>query len=238
MIDEVILLFSGGRDSFLSACYLIEKRFKVYMVTFENGAGLQAYNVEHATRRIIKRYGKNNAEFLGIHCIAGIWREFFLPYFNMKPSEVINEYGELTISQFHCLTCRSSMYIWSIIKAQQMRIGNVADGARKHEGFAIQQPTMISRFKELFSEYSMKLLLPVYDLDSDWKRKNLLLLKGFVPKTLEPQCLVGVPLRGGKPTGKQVQSAVGRFFDKVILPRAREIIGTEGSSILDSEGEI
>lgn len=238
MKDETILLFSGGKDSFLSACCLIEEGFKVYMVTFENGAGLQAYNAEHGASRIIKRYGKNKVEFMGVQCVAGIWREFFLPYFNMKPSEIIEKYGELTISQFHCLTCRSSMYVWSIIKAKQMEIKNIADGARGDQGFVIELPIMINKFREFLSEYSIKLLLPVLELDSDWKRKNLLLLKGFVPKTLEPQCLIGAPLPKREAPDEDVQQAVEIFFNKVILSRAKEIIKTQATCILDSKGEI
>lgn len=152
------------------------------MVTFDNGAGLQSYNAEYGAKRIIKRYGKDKADFLGIQSIAAIWRKFFLPYFNMKPSEIIKEYGELTISQFHCLACRSSMYIWSIVKAKQMRLKYIAEGARKNQGFVIELPGMINKFKNFLSEYSLELLLPVYELSSDWERKNLLLLRGFIPK--------------------------------------------------------
>ena len=59
---EVILMFSGGRDSFLSACYLIEDGFRVCMATFENGAGLQTYNAAHGARRIIETYGQEKAD--------------------------------------------------------------------------------------------------------------------------------------------------------------------------------
>ncbi len=41
---EVLTLFSGGKDSFLATCLLIEEGFKVYMVTFENGAGVASHN--------------------------------------------------------------------------------------------------------------------------------------------------------------------------------------------------
>ena len=228
---EAILLFSGGKDSFLSGCYLIEKDFKIHMITYENGTGLKANNVEHGAKRIIERYGKNKAEFLGVHYTVGIWRNFFLPYFNMKPSEVIKEYGELTISQFNCLTCRSSMYIWSIIKAKQMGIKYIADGARKDQGFVIELPGMVEKFKNFLAEHSIKLLLPVWNLNSDWERKNLLLIRGFVPKTLEPQCLIGVSLPEGKAPDKEVQKAVKNYFNKVVLPRAREIIATQSKSL-------
>ncbi|XOB40911.1 MAG: hypothetical protein ACKKMW_02480 [Candidatus Nealsonbacteria bacterium] len=233
---EVILLFSGGRDSFLSACYLVEEGFKVYMVTFENGIGLQVHNAEHGAKRIIERYGKEMVEFLGPHCVAGVWREFFLPYFNMKPSEILSEYGELTISQFHCLTCRSAMYVWTIIKANQMGIKYIADGARKDQGFVIELPIMIKKFKDFLAEYSIELLLPVLNLDSNWERKNLLLLRGFTPKTLEPQCLIGAPLP--KMPSKEIQTAVVNYFDKVVLPRAREIIKTQSKVILKKEGRV
>ncbi|MFA6896848.1 MAG: hypothetical protein WCQ96_01025 [Patescibacteria group bacterium] len=220
-------MFSGGKDSFLATCNLAERGFKVYMVTFENGAGLGSNNVEHGAKRIIAHYGKDKAEFLGVQCTAGIWREFFLPYLNMKPSEVIKEYGELTVSQFNCLTCRSAMYIWSIIKAKEKGINYIADGARKDQGFVIELPCMIEKFKELMSEFSIELLLPVWDLNSGWEQKNLLLRRGFIPKTLESQCLLGAPLPEDKQPEEEIQQAVARYFEKVILPRARNLISSE-----------
>lgn len=75
-------------------------------------------------------------------------------------------------------------------------------------------------------------MLPVWDLKSDWERKNLLLLRGFVPKTLEPQCLIGVPLPGGKAPDEEIQKAVVNYFDKVVLPRARKIIATQSKATL------
>lgn len=221
---EAILLFSGGRDSLLAGCRLIEDGFKVHMITFANGADMGSRNAAHGAQRIIKRYGKDKADFLGVYCVAGIWREFFLPYFNMKPSDISREFGELTISQFHCLTCRSAMYVLAAIKASQMGIGYIADGARQNQGFAIELPGMIKRFRDFFAEFSIEMLLPVWDLDSDWERKNLLLLRGFVPKTLEPQCLIGVPLPDGKAPDEEIQRAVKNYFDKIVLPRARRII--------------
>jgi hypothetical protein len=76
----------------------------------------------------------------------------------------------------------------------------------------------------------------VWDLDSDWERKNRLLLRGFVPKTLEPQCLLGVPLPGGKVPNEEVQIAVVKYFDRVVLPRGREIIATQSEAILSGLG--
>lgn len=82
------------------------------------------------------------------------------------------------------------------------------------------------------------MLLPVWDLDSDWERKNLLLLRGFVPKTLEPQCLIGVGLPGGRAPDEEIQKAVENYFDKVVLPRARRIITAQSKALLNKRGSL
>jgi len=219
---DIIVLFSGGKDSFSTTCLLIEKGFRALMVTFENGAGLAGTNAEHGANRIIKGYGSDKAEFLGLYSIVGIWREFVLPYRNMKPSEICKAYGELTSSQFNCLTCRSAMYVWTILKAMEMNIFHVADGARENQGFVIELLCMTERFKQFFREFGIELIYPVLELKSDWKLKNFLLARGFVPKVIEPQCLLGVPL--GEIPDKDIQEGTVQYFEQVVVPRARELI--------------
>ena len=116
-----------------------------------------------------------------------------------------------------------------------MGIRYIADGARKGQGFVIELPNMIEKFRDFFSEFSIEMLLPVWDLDSNWEMKNLLLLRGFVPKTLEPQCLIGVSLPGEKTPDTEIQKAVENYFDKVVLPRARKLIATQSKAILKGE---
>lgn len=236
MDKQVLLLFSGGRDSLLSACILIEKGYKINLVTFENGVGIMSENATHGAERLLYKYGGEKVSNLGIMNIFGIWREFILPYFNLKPSEIINTYGEITISQFHCLTCRISMYIWSIIKAKQMGIGIIADGARKDQGFVIELPIFIDEIKKMFKIYNIELILPVYDLNSDISRKNELLKRGFAPKTLEPQCLLGVPLPGGKTPEKTIQDGVINYYKQEILNKSKSIIEENKNVVLDNTG--
>ncbi|MCK4598701.1 hypothetical protein KAU37_02560 [Candidatus Bipolaricaulota bacterium] len=227
---ECLVLFSGGRDSWLVASFLIEQGYRVLLTYFENGAGVGSKNILHCIERLKTAYG-DCVESLGTISIAGIWREFFLPYVNMTPSEVLKSWGELPVSQFHCLTCRSAMYVWSIIKSRRSEIHCVAEGARRSQSWPIMQPRMIERFRKFFQEYSLELLLPVYDLESDWTRKNLLLMRGFIPKTLEPQCLIGVPLPDDKAPPESVLCAVENFFDTCILPRAKKLIAEQNDSV-------
>lgn len=97
---------------------------------------------------------------------------------------------------------------------------------------------MVNKFKKFLNEYSINLLLPVYNLKSDWEKKNDLLIKGFVPKTIEPQCLIGVPLPRGKAPDKKIQTATEIYFEKEVLPKAKKIIKRHERSYLDIESEL
>jgi len=222
--SRVLVLFSGGKDSFLTTCILAKAGHKISLVTFENTAGLACHNVKHGTERIIKKYGSESVDFLGIYSIAGIWRQFLLPFLNEKPKDILVKYGNLSYSQFNCLTCRSAMYVVAISLARQMKIGTIADGGRISQGFVIELPPMIKQYSHFFKCHKKKLIFPVLDLSSDWKRKNELLVKGFVPKTLEPQCLLGAPLPNEKTPDKEEQSAIVKYFKTEILPNANKML--------------
>ena len=227
--NEVIVLFSGGKDSFLTVCLLIERGYKVHMVNFKTLSSVGDRNVLNGVERIIKKYGKEKIDFLGIFSVVGIHREFFLPFLNMKQSEILRKYGDITYSQFNCLTCRSAMYVWTVLKAQEMGIFYVADGARKIQGFVIELPIMVNAFKKFFKEFSIKLLCPVLNIKSDWYLKNSLLSKGFLFKTSESQCLLGVPLLRGKIPDKDIQKATLSYFNRTVLPRTRQLIRSKFS---------
>lgn len=222
---ECLVFFSGGRDSLLASCLLCEQGFRVHLVYFENGAGLQARNAMLTAQRFASVYG-DMVGSIGVVSTAGIWREFFLPYHQLTPSEVVQRWGELPVSQFNCLTCRSAMYAWAIMFCRAAGIRYIAEGARKCQNWPIMQPSMIERFRGLLSAYSLQLLLPVHDVASDWQLKNQLLMRRIVPKTWEPQCLIGVPLPNGALPSRKVQEAVETFFDKEILPRTHDLIGS------------
>lgn len=191
---KALVLFSGGKDSLLVTLKLLDKGYKVYLVTYENGCGLKPENVNSTINRISEHY-KNNIVNLGIKNVSGIFREFIYPFYNYKSSFIEKEYGNITISQFNCLSCRLSMYIASIILCKNYSINEVFDGARKSQLFVIEQTEMLKEFKALFNNYNLSIFYPLENQDDDWKVKNELLIRGIVPKTLEPQCLIGVPLR-------------------------------------------
>lgn len=234
---KCLLLLSGGKDSFLSACRIVEKGYMVNLVTFDNGCGLQIENVEQVTNTLIDRYGEDSISTLGIRSISGIWRNFFLPIYNMKPSEISTEYGEITYSQLNCLTCRTAMYVYSILLCKSLDISVIAEGARRDQGFAIELDEMINNYKKLLSKHDIELLTPVHDLNDNWALKNELLMSNFTPKTHEPQCLIGVPLYGEK-LDDDIIAGVSSFYDKAMLNVIDELILKYKHKILDVKGDL
>ena len=224
MKNSVLLMLSGGRDSFLSACRLLEdkRQVNIKMVTYDNGCSYQSGNAKSVADRIIKHYGTERAEYLGVYKIGGILREFFFPYFNMKPEDQAANFAGMTPSQFHCLICRTSMYIFSILLCKKFGIHYIAEGGRESQQFVIELPGMAQkRYKELVESQGLELMLPVYEMKCDWERDNELLQRNFLCKSLEAKCLIGVPINGS--IDQSVIDGVHAYYDNVILKRISEL---------------
>lgn len=222
-MKKALILFSGGKDSLLASLLLIEKGFTIYLVTYENGCGLNSKAAITMGKRLIKKYGEDKVKIIGIKNIAPIWREFLNKYYNLTPSEIIKRYGEVPISQFNCLSCRLAMYISSIIICRQMNINYVADGARKDQLFAIEQEPLLNKFTQLFKQYEINILFPLQDLDDNFELKNQILIRGIVPKTYEPQCLLGMPITASDINDTIIKS-VETVYEKLLKEAACKMI--------------
>lgn len=233
-MKNVLVLFSGGKDSFYLTLLMLEKGYNVKLVTYENGCGLKSENAIETAKRIQKKYGDDKVEILGVLKTEAIWREFLNLFYNKKMSEILKEYGETTISQFNCLSCRLSMYVMSIILSNKKDIKLVVDGARKSQLFAIEQDSLLERFKSFFKKYNMEIDFPLKDFKDDFELKNQLLIRGFVPKTLEPQCLLGMPI-SNKDLTKEIIESTAKIFDKLLLNKANELL--EKYKDIDISGE-
>ncbi len=222
MNEEVLVLFSGGKDSFLLTLLLIEKGYNVNLVTFENICEIKSKNAIKQAKRIQNKYGKIKVKIIGIQKTDAIFREFIKLYYNTKPSQNIEKYGDLPISQFNCLSCRLSMYVMSIIIAKQNGIHEIADGARISQKFAIEQEPLLKCFTELFEKNGLNIVFPLKEMKDDFELKNEILIRGFTPKTLEPQCLLGMPLEND--LDEETINATEKCFKRLLLKKSNELI--------------
>ena len=220
-MKKAIVLFSGGKDSFLSTILLIEKGYQVYLVHYDNMCQIGSDNIKKGVNRLIKKYGSDKIKFIGIKNISAIFRNFIKDFYILKPREIEQKYGQISVSEFNCLSCRLAMYIATIILCKQNNIKVACDGARNSQLFAIEQDAMLSLFKGLFKTYDIEILFPVKDIAFDYELKNELIIRGIVPKVDESQCLLGLPLND---VDKEHLEASINIFNNILKDKAIEII--------------
>lgn len=222
-MKKVLVLYSGGKDSMLSAILLIEQGYQVYLVHYDNSLEVGSNNVKNGVKRLEKKYGNDKIKYIGIKKIDGLFREFIREFYNIKSDTITKKYGNVSISQFNCLACRLSMYVESIIICKQLGIDYVADGARISQLFAIEQDKILNLFIQLFKSYGIDLLLPVKNLKDDFQEKNEFLIRGIIPKVSESQCLLGMPLNSDV-VDEEILSAVEKIYETLLLPKIDSLI--------------
>lgn len=233
-MKEALLLFSGGKDSFLSALLMLDKGYKVNLITFDNGKELKSKNVMVGAKRIQKKYGSDKVNIIGIKKNDAIWRDLIYPFYNYDTDYIKNKFGKITISQFNCLSCRLSMYILSIMICKKRNIPIVIDGARRSQLFAIEQDKMIKEFQKLFRKFNLEISFPVLDEMDDYEIKNKILAHGFVPKMNESQCLLGIPVTKDSINMEIIEGCVN-VYCKELYPKIDEILKRYEN--IDFEGE-
>jgi 7-cyano-7-deazaguanine synthase in queuosine biosynthesis len=219
---KALLMLSGGRDSFLSACKLLQEGYQVLLVTYNNGHISQIGNVKIVADRLKQIWGSERIRHVGIHTIAQDIRPLLYKTLYYEPLELCQEYPNILISQVNCLACHTTMYFHSIAYCIAHEIETIAEGAREEQDFFIELPEMKERYEKLCQKYNKELRLPVYDLKSDMQRKNELARWGMSPKSYESQCWLGCPMLQ-KLTDEQ-RTCLMNYYVQEIEPKADETI--------------
>lgn len=215
--QKAILLFSGGYDTLLATSYLVEKGFEVLLVTFDNGALRGLDTVEYSYKRLKTLFG-DRVTFLGVESIVGTWRQFLIPYMLKRDIFDGRRYNFLPIEYF-CITCRISMYIHAIAEGLLQGVSYLAEGARLSQGYPEQDKEVLERIRKFVEGYGLKLLLPVFNVSSKEMVKEELALRGIIPKTREPYCILSMPLYRYQFSQVGLREIL-ELMDSFIIPRA------------------
>ena len=153
--NEVLVMLSGGRDSFLTTCKMIAKGYHVHLVTYDNGCITGTDNVEILYQRLVDRFGEKRVSVVGVCPIAQNIKNFLSKIIYEESIEICKKYPHLIINQAQCLVCHSVMYLHAIAYCKVHGITNIAEGAREQQMFFVELPEMKKRYMDLCKKYGI-----------------------------------------------------------------------------------
>lgn len=205
---DVLLLYSGGKDSTLSAIRLHNAGYNVHFIHFDNGSMKDQDKPYLTYRKTFKP--EDGYYFSYLHKSVDTSYLFSSLYQGYKPST-----DSSFDSEIRCLTCRMSMYIETIRIAKKEGFKYIAEGARISQKFMLEQPPILDRVAELTNTHGIKLLLPVLDLSNDQEEIEEIISNGYSSKTWESKCLIGKP---AKDKTKEDEQKILSYFNNSIYP--------------------
>ena len=220
-MKDILVMFSGGKDSFLTACRLASKGYKVHLLSFNNGCVFGEEAVRHGAQRLINRFG-DRIEFDGIYLTVASIRRFERNIMRSTVSQLNDNYGSVTFTQLRCAHCQTAMWAAAIAYCVAKAIPEVACGYRKDDLFCTGSEMYRQRMVALANKFNINVQFPVLDSYTDTERDNELCHFSFMPQVFEPKCMEGMPavrrLEGDEET--QLLS----YLKSVVFPQMEEEI--------------
>lgn len=237
--NKALVHFSGGLDSLLATCKIIEDGYHAVLIHYNNGSVYGSENVLKGYERLCERYGNDQVSMWGTGMTVGFFKALRDELWQKEVATLNEEMPNLTVGQINCLACRSAMYVFSTLVCMQEGIKVVVDGARRSQGFCLERDLMIQKYKDFFSTYDIEFLAPVLDLESDWEREIALYIRSMSPIANESKCLLGVPI-----TFQEEGAMLDRDFEAVSLwekelePKCKKLVKTSKNIFLDNRGKL
>lgn len=232
-MEKVLLFFSGGNDSTLSACKLASDGYDVYLATFDNGSEIGLENVRNRATILERKFANSpsgRVHNLGVFQSASEFMRIRSESLNIPFSQMLKQYGDLNQNQLYCLNCRSAMYVIGVVIAKELGIKYIAEGARKTQMFALEQKALLERYESVLSKNDIDLILPVFDYESDYDVKLELFLFSTHFNDIvhdgtthyESICFLGNPM--DKPLTEEEVDGYAKYFDDILEKRMSEDI--------------
>lgn len=213
--EKYLVLFSGGKDSFLTACRLINNGNKVILLSFNGGGVIGEENFLHGVNRLIKRYGKGRVEFAGIYPTVGTIARLNRTWVYDTQQELGNKYPNITNCQFQCLHCQTAMWVAAIAYAMAKDIKFIASGYKKTDVFCTGMDRYLKRITTIANEHNISIEFPLWELANDYERDIEMSRYSFWPQVYEPKCVLGNPVKNGLPIKEQ--DDMMRYFDDELI---------------------
>ena len=215
---KVLLLFSGGKDSFISACRLINQGKTVGLISFNNGSVLAEQNLVHGATRLQNRYGQSKVAYAGCYCTYATLMHLSKAWSLTPISDLANRYPHLINAQVTCLNCQTAMWTAAIAYARAKGYDYIASGYRKSNTFCTGVQEYLSAVRRVSGTYGKPILTPVWEDEiwqdkGDYYRSLEMISEFFDPAVLEPKCMLGRPVPTLTP---EIRAELTAYFSEVL----------------------
>lgn len=195
---RTLVLFSGGKDSFITACRLLSKGDYVGLISFNNGALAAEKNLLHGATRLVNRYGEDRVHYEGVYNTAATIALLSKWYNKANYAVIKANIPNLTPPQVTCLHCQTAMWVAAIAYALSHKFSTVCAGYLSTDCFCTGSNVYTQFIGNLGRSYGVEVKFPIWYADSgreDWEttRSMEMLQHNFEPAVLEPKCLLGMP---------------------------------------------
>ena len=211
---DCLLLYSGGKDSTLSAIRLYNAGYNVHFIHFDNGY-MKDQDKPYLT--FMETFDKEKDYYFDYELSSVDVKKIFDEYFSYFSTNLSNDLS--LASEIRCLSCRMAMYTKAIQIAKERGYKYIAEGARISQKFMLEQLPIITRLKELAASNGIKLLFPVLYVDDDQKEIEEILDNGYSSKSWESKCLIGTPAKDKKEEDEEI---IIDYYDSVLEPAVKK----------------
>lgn len=203
MKKRCVVLYSGGLDSSLTACVMIEQGYDVDLLHMNQGALISNNLFEIRYQEIIETYPNSNITLSDIK-IAGDFRNIALASIEQD----ILEHGVNLV----CLGCKLAMHARAIGYCLHNNIKMLADGATKRQDrYGEQRKCAIDRIKGLYREYDIDYVNPVYEYEKN-AIKYSAFDRGLTIQSLEDTCIFSKSFT--TPTDSMIEAYIDSKVEK------------------------
>ncbi|MBI5452894.1 hypothetical protein HY945_05535 [Candidatus Gottesmanbacteria bacterium] len=156
---DIIVLYSGGTDSTLTAALMAERFEKVHLITYERFGIFSATNPVINVQKLKQKFGDDKFT----HRIIREDRLFKYVSYERYLYNLV-KYRFFLLST--CGLCKLSMHIRTIIFCLNNKIFNVCDGAHQDMRlFPDQMISVINEIRKMYAVFGIEYTNPVFDFE-------------------------------------------------------------------------
>lgn len=183
MGEKVLVNYSGGIDSTLSAARLASEDYDVYLVTYNTGAMIRP-EISKIPASMLKERFPENIMSHDVVPLYGLFKKMAL-------KNIEEDFKKYNVNLI-CMGCKLAMLTESIRTTNKKEIGKIADGySTRQSEWPEQMPEVVKVIGEICEKYGIEHMTPVYEITTKADTKMALLEFGLLPKSIEGACQFG-----------------------------------------------